>query len=159
MVFKRSEDKLNRRFDEMSELEGKIHDTLESSISRILGDGAREIGRDIGYQVAESAKDALKGHEEFHYARGQVAVIVVMLMLSVVAYLLGAVYGFGSEGNGDFLDILLRFPAGNVVLVCGIAYVTFWCYDHWRLVRNDVFCKVRLVLQILVLLALLLYLL
>ncbi|MDR1581004.1 MAG: hypothetical protein LBS35_11655 [Synergistaceae bacterium] len=170
MVFKRNEDRVNgaitkfgenmkARFDEMGALEQKIHDTLKSSISRVLGDGAREIGQDMGNQIAESAKDVLKCHEEFHYVRGQVVVVGMTLMLSVVAYLLGAVYGFGSEGNGDFLDTLLRFKAGNVILFCGVVYVTLWCYDHWGLVRNNVFLKVRLVAQILVLLALFVYLL
>jgi hypothetical protein len=168
MVFKRNEDRVNgviagfkdrmeARFDEMSALKRKIDDKLEGTISKILGDGAKEIGRDMGNRIAESAKDVLKGHEEFHYAKGQVAVVGVILMLSV-AYLLGAVYGFGDRGNGDFFDILLRFPAGHIVLVCGFAYTVMWCFDHWKLVKNDVFCKVRLVLQVLVLLALLVYL-
>jgi hypothetical protein len=146
---------MEARFDEMGVLEKKIHGTLESSISRVLGDGAREIGRDMGNRIAESAKDALKCHEEFHFERGQIVVVGMMLMLSVVAYLLGAVYGFGDRGNGDFLDVLLRFPAGNIVLVCGFAYTVMWCSDHWKLVKNDVFCKARFVLQILALLALL----
>jgi hypothetical protein len=149
---------MEARFDEMGVLEKKIHGTLESSISRVLGDGAREIGGDMGNRIAESAKDALRGHEEFHFERGQVAVVGMMFVLSVVAYLLGAVYGFGDRGNGDFLDVLLRFPAGYIVLVCGFAYIVMWCCDHWKLVKNDIFCKLRLVLQVLVLLALLAYL-
>jgi hypothetical protein len=169
MVFKRSEDRVSgmlgsfreemaAELGEVRDLEKKIDDKLEDTISRVLGDGAREIGRDMGDQIAESARNALKGHEEFHFVRGQVAIVGLLLLFSVAAYRLGATYGFGSEGGGDFLDILLRFPAGNVVFVCGFAYTAFWCFDHWKLVREDIFCKVRFVLQILVLLMLLVYL-
>jgi hypothetical protein len=76
-----------------------------------------------------------------------------------VAYLLGAVYRFGAEGNGDFIDTLLRFPAGNVILICGSLYMVMWCFDYWKLVKRDTSQKAKLALQILVLLALLFYLL
>jgi hypothetical protein len=72
--------------------------------------------------------------------------------------MLGAVYGFGGSENGDFLSILLYIPAGSVVLYCGSIYAAMWSLDHWKLVKRDVFYKVWLVLQILVLLALLAYL-
>jgi hypothetical protein len=82
MVFKRNEDKVDgtlasfrdemkARFDEMTTLEQNIRGTLESSISRVLGDGAREIGRDMGSEIAESAKDVLSSTKEFHFIRGQ----------------------------------------------------------------------------------------
>jgi hypothetical protein len=70
MVFKRNEDRVNgtiadfkgemkSRFDAKGALERKIDATLESSISRLLGDGAREISQDMGYQIAEPAKGVL----------------------------------------------------------------------------------------------------
>jgi hypothetical protein len=169
MVFKKNEDKVNdalaafrnemgAKFEEMGALASKIDETLENSIDRVLGDGAREIGRDMGYHIAESAKGVLGASEEFHFLRGQVFVAGAVITLSVVAYLLGAVYGFGNEDSGDFLGVLLRLPAGSVVLYCGIAYTVMWCFDHWKLLKRDVSQKVRLVLQILVMVALLVYL-
>jgi hypothetical protein len=168
MVFKRNEDRVSgaiagfsdemaARFDEMGALERKIDDKLESSISRVLGDGAREISRNMGSEIAESAKGVLSATEEFHFLRGQTFVAGVMITLSVVAYLLGAVYGFGSEDQSDFLDVLLRLPAGMVILYCGFVYAVMWAFDHWKLLKRDTFCKVRFGLQIMVLLVLLLY--
>jgi hypothetical protein len=170
MVFKQNEDRVNdalasfrnemkSKFDEMGALAGKIDETLENSITRVLGDGAREIGRDMGYRIAESAKGVLSASEEFHFLRGQTFTAGLIIALSVVSYWLGAVYGFGIEDSGDFLGLFLRLPAGFAVLYCGIAYATMWCFDHWKLVKRDVFQKVRFALQILVLAALLIYLL
>jgi hypothetical protein len=59
MVFKRNEDRVDStlaefrdemkaRFDEVAAMEQSIRSTLENSISRVLGVGAREIGRDMG---------------------------------------------------------------------------------------------------------------
>ena len=170
MVFKRNEDnvsytladfrdEIKSRFDEMGALERKIDNKLEGTISRILGDGAREISQNMGSEIAESAKGALSTTEEFHFLRGQTFVVGTEIIISVVAYLLGAVYGFGSEDTSDFLGVLLRFPAGMVILYCGFVYAVMWAFDHWKLLKRDTFCKVRFGLQILVLLALLIYLL
>jgi hypothetical protein len=169
MVFKRNEDRVNgaiagfrdemkARFDEIGALSDKIDNTLESAVSRVLGDGAREISRDMGAQIAESAKGVLSSTEEFHFMRGQIFVAGVVMTLSVVAYLLGAVYGFGNEGNPDFLGVLLRLPAGSVVLYCGFVYTVLWCLDHWKLLKRDFFRKILFGLQILVLFALFIYL-
>jgi hypothetical protein len=170
MVFKRNEDRVNgtitgfrdeiaARFDEMGALERKIDTKLEGTISKVLGDGAREISRDMGVQIAESAKGVLSTTEEFHFMRGQTFVSGLILVLSVVSYWLGAAYGFGNEDKSDYLSIFLRLPAGMVVLYCGFVYAMLWCLDHWKLLKRNTFCKVRLGLQILVLLALLVYLL
>jgi len=169
MIFKRNEDnvtdvlnsfrdEMREKFDEIGVLEKKIDERLESSIARILGDGAREIGRDMGNRIAESAKGVLGTNEEFHYMRGQIFVAGLVIILSTVAYMLGAIYGFGASDNGDFLDILLHFPAGNVAFVFGFTHVGMWCCDHWKLVTRSTFHKVRLGLEILVLLAPLVYL-
>jgi hypothetical protein len=169
MVFKRNEDnvsctlarfrdEIKARFDEMGVLEQKIHGTLENSISRVLGDGAREISRSMGNEIAESAKDVLSSTKEFHFLRGQTFVAGLIIALSVVSYWLGTVYGFGNEDKSDYLSILLRLPAGMVALYCGFVCIVMWCSDHWKLLKRDIFCKVRLGLQILVLLALFFYL-
>jgi hypothetical protein len=118
-----------------------------------------EISRDMGFQIAESAKDVLSTTKEFHFLRGQTFVAGLIIVMSAVSYWFGVVYGFGNEDSGDFFDVLLRIPAGSVVLYCGFVYVVMWCFDHWKLLKRDTFCKVRFGLQILVLLALLIYLL
>jgi hypothetical protein len=169
MIFKRNEDnvtdvlnsfrnEMREKFEEMGALEKKIDEELESSITRILGDGAREIGRDMGNRIAESAKGVLGASEEFHFMRGQLFVAGLVIILSTVAYMLGAIYGFGASESGDFWDLLLRFPAGNVVFVFGFTHLGMWCCDHWELVKSSILHKVRLALEILVLLALLVYL-
>jgi hypothetical protein len=170
MVFKRNEDRVNgaiadfrdemaARFDEMGALERKIDNKLEDTISKVLGDGAKEISRDMGFQIAESAKEVLSSTKEFHFLRGQTFVAGLVIVLSAVSYWLGAMYGLGNEDSGDFLGVLLRIPAGIVVLYCGFVYAMLWCLDYWKLLKRDIFCKVRFGLQILVLLALLFYLL
>jgi len=169
MIFKRNEDRvtdalnsfrdeMREKFDEMAALEKKIDEGLESSIARVLGYGAREIGRDMGNHIAESAKNVLGASEEFHFMRGQLFVSGLVIILSTVAYMLGAIYGFGGSENGDFLDILLHLPVGNVAFVFGFTHVGMWCCDHWKLVKRSAVHKVRLALEILVLLALLVYL-
>jgi hypothetical protein len=170
MVFKRNEDRVSgvldgfrdemkSEFGEVRALERKIDDTLEDTISRVLGDGAREISRNMGNEIAESAKGVLSSTEEFHFLRGQTFIAGLIIALSVVSYCLGAVYGFGDSDREDFLSLFLRLPAGNVALYCGSVYTVMWCFDRWNLLKRDIFLMVRFGLQILVLIALLIYLL
>jgi hypothetical protein len=170
MVFKRNEDKVDgtlagfrdemkARFDEMAALEQNIRAILESSISRVLGDGAREIGRDMGKEIAAEAKTTLTAHEEFHYLRGQFAVIGFVVALSTVAYWLGSQFGFEHIGNESFFAYLLNLRLGPVLFTCTFGYAYFWSADHWRLIKKDWFYTARFVLQILISLALLAYLL
>jgi hypothetical protein len=160
MVFKRNEDRVNgaitkfdenmkARFDEMGVLEQKIHDMLESSISRVLGDGAREIGRDMGKEIAAEAKATLTAHEEFHYLRGQFAVMGFVVALSTVAYWLGSQFGFEHIGNESFFSYLLNLRSGLVVFTGAFGYAYFWSVDHWKLIKRDWFYTARFVLQIL----------
>ncbi|MDR1508030.1 MAG: hypothetical protein LBS53_00145 [Synergistaceae bacterium] len=166
MVFKRNEDRVNgaitkfdenmkARFDEIGVLEQKIHDTLESSISRVLGDGARDIGRDMGNHIAESAKDVLKGHEEFHYERGQFLMAGLIIAISTVTYWLGAQFGFNRIDNESYIAYILKIPAGAVICWCVSGFAFLWSLDHWRLVKRDWFYKIRFSLQILLLVVLL----
>jgi hypothetical protein len=170
MVFKRNEDRVNGaiaafkdemavRFGEMGALEKKIHDTLESSISRVLGEGAREIGQDMGREIAAEAKATLTTHEEFHYLRGQCAVVGFVAALSTVVYWLGSQFGFERIGNESFFAYLLNLRSGFVVFACAFGYAYFWSVDRWKLIRRDWFYTVQFVLQILISLALLVYLL
>ncbi|MDR2782391.1 MAG: hypothetical protein LBB48_00860 [Treponema sp.] len=165
MVFKRNEDKVSDaiagfkdkmedRFDEMGLLEKKIHDTLESSISRVLGDGAREIGRDMGSHIAEGARDVLAANEEFHFLRGQTWMICLITLMTTLAYWLGTLNVLRVEGDFTFLKALLTLPAGCVAFVCASSYTVMWAFDHWRLVKRRISYKVVLALQALLLLAL-----
>jgi hypothetical protein len=160
MVFKRNEDRVNGaiagfreemkdQFDEMGALEEKIHGTLESSISRVLGDGAREIGRNMGEEIAAEAKAMLTSHEEFHYLRGQFAIIGLIVALSTVAYWLGSQFGFEHIGNESFFSYLLNLRSGLVVFTGAFGYAYFWSVDHWKLIKGEWFYKTRFALQIL----------
>jgi predicted RNase H-like HicB family nuclease len=110
MVFKRNEDRVNgviagfrngmeARFDEMGALEQKIHDTLESSISRVLGDETREIGRDMAGHIAEKAKGVLAASEDFHFLRDR--------------YIFPAVFSYAGDG------ITVTFPDLPGCVSCG----------------------------------------
>ncbi len=169
MIFKRNEDRVSRtmneyreemskRFEEISALERRIDETLESSITKILDTGAQKIGRDLGQSIAKEARNTLTTHEEFYLVRGKVIVAGMVFFLALTAYFLGAKYGFGGKNQRDFLGILLRLPATNVALLCGLGYTAFWSLDYWDNIRADIVYKVKLVLQVAVLIALLIYL-
>jgi hypothetical protein len=155
MVFKRNEDRLNRRFDEMGELERKINGTLESSISKVLGDGAREIGRDMAGHIAEETKGVLAASDEFHFLRGQMWMVCLITLLMTTAYWLGTMNVFQTSGGITFIDALFMLPAGGVAFVCAFFCTVMWAFDHWRWVKKYISYKVVLALQGLVLLALL----
>jgi hypothetical protein len=165
MVFKRNEDRVNgaiskfsesmtARFDEMGALEQKIHDTLENSISRVLGDGAREIGRDLGNEIAAAAKENLKAHEDYHYERGQMLVVGFVATVSTIAYWLGSQFGFEPINNVTFVKYILNLPAGVVIVITAFGFAGLWSLDYWRLIKRDWFYKTRFILQILLLLVL-----
>jgi hypothetical protein len=168
MVFKRNEDRVNdalaafrnemgAKFEEMGALAGKIDGTLENSITRVLGDGARQIGRDMGYHIAESAKGVLGASEEFHFLRGQTWIVCLITFLMTLAYWLGTVNILKVDDMKP-LETLLMLPAGGAAFACGFCYTVMWAFDHWKLVKRDIFQKVRLALQILVLVAIFLHL-
>jgi hypothetical protein len=172
MIFKRNEDKINgqllsfrkemkAKFEEMGALEKKIDATLESTISRILGDGAREIGRNMGNHIAESAKDALKGYGEFHCLRGQILTVCLISVLAAFSYWLGTgdILGVLTDDRIGYLRTALQIPASGVAFICGGVYVAAWVLDHWNFVKRYVSYKIMLTLKILILLVLLLYLL
>jgi hypothetical protein len=154
MIFKRNEDRLNTRFDEMGVLEKKIHDTLESSIERVLSDGAREIGQNMGAHIAMGAKDVLGAHEEFHFFRGQTWIVCLITLLTTLAYWFGTLNLLRVDDLNP-LKTILMLPAGGVALFCGSSYTLFWVMDRWGLVKEYISYKVLLALQGLVLLALL----
>ena len=59
LVFNLHEKTMNEKFAEISALERKIHDTLENSVERILGEGEARIGADMGEAIAVRAKEVM----------------------------------------------------------------------------------------------------
>jgi hypothetical protein len=167
MVFKRNEDRVNgaiskfseittTRFDEMGALEQKIHDTLKSSISKVLNDDAHEISYEMGKRIAEAAKENLKAHEDYHYERGQMLVVGFVVAVSTVAYWLGSQFGFEPIDNATFVKYVFNLPVGAVIVITAFGFAGLWSLDHWKQIKRDGFYKTRFVLQILLLVALLL---
>ena len=159
MVFKRNEDRVSgaltgfrdemtAKFDEMGALSNKIDNTLENSVSRVLGDGAREIGRDMGDEIAAAAKDSLREYEEFHYLRGQFAIMGFAVAIALTAYWLGSQFRFDQIDNESFFSYLLNLRSGLALFLCVFGYAYFWSVDHWKRIKKDWFYRTRFVLQI-----------
>jgi hypothetical protein len=145
---------MTARFDEMGALEQKIHCTLESSISKVLNDDAHEIGYEMGKRIAEAAKENLKAHEDYHYERGQMLVVGFVVAVSTVAYWLGSQFGFEPIDNATFVKYVFNLPVGAVIVITAFGFAGLWSLDHWKQIKRDGFYKMRFVLQILLLLAL-----
>jgi hypothetical protein len=151
------EARLNERFDEMGVLSAKIDKTLEASIGRILGDGAREIGRNMGNDIAARAGEVLSSLREFHTFRGCIVTVAFSGIISTVAYWLGMSGVFNMNEANGFLSSVLLMPAGWWMLCCLASYTYFWCFDHWKEVKRSALYKGLLALQGLVMIILLLY--
>jgi ElaB/YqjD/DUF883 family membrane-anchored ribosome-binding protein len=149
-------ERLDEKFREMSELSENITKTLERSIERILGDGAREIGRDMGTHIAEGAKEALGARDDYQSLRGQICVVCMLSFVAAVAYRLGMINAVGADGGYIALDSLFLLPAGWWVFFCCSLYTFMWAYDHWKLVKKSAFHKGILAVQCLILAALIL---
>ena len=166
MIFKRNEDRINgqldffekkikEKFDAMEVLENKIHDTLENSINRVLGDGAKKIGQDMVGFIASSAEDVLGANSDFHFQRGQLLIIGQMTFIALLAYLLGGINAFGHKESMNLFDVALRLPASGVALICVSTYTFVWFLDYQRYIRRFASYKITLVLQCLLILAIL----
>ena len=151
------ESRLNEKFDEMGELSAKIDKTLEASIARILGDWAREIGRNMGNDIAARAGEVMSSVKEFHTFRGCIMMVAFSGIISTVAYWLGMSGVFNLNETNGFLSPVLMLPAGWWMLFCLASYTYFWCFDHWHLVKRSALYKGFLALQGLVIIILLLY--
>jgi hypothetical protein len=106
------EARLNEKFDAMGALSKNINDTLETSIEQILGDGAREIGRDMGNHIAEQARESLGARDDYQFLRGQVRVIGITGLIAAFAYQFGTANALGSVDGGGSIGALLTLPAG-----------------------------------------------
>jgi hypothetical protein len=148
--------RLDEKFNEMGVLSRNINETLERSIVRILGDGAREIGRNMGASIAEGAKETLGGRDDYQSLRGQVCVVCLLTFVSAVAYRLGEINAIGPESYSSVLGPLFQMPSGWWAFFCCSLYTVMWAYDHWELVKKSAFHKGILAVQLLILAALIL---
>jgi hypothetical protein len=151
--------RLNEKFEEMGSLSARTDDTLGVTVDKILREGMREIGRDMGHEVAAGAKDILSSSKEFHIMRGYIVTVAVVGVISTVAYWLGVSDILRMDKINGPWEAVLLLPAGWWLLFCCAAYTYFWCFDHWEQVKRSIFFKVILALQTLVMAGLLTFLL
>jgi hypothetical protein len=149
-------ERFDEQFEEMSKLSRNIAETIERSIGRVLSDGAREIGRDMGVHIAEGAKEALGARDDYQSLRGQVCVVCLLSFIAAVAYRLGTINAVGSAAYSTALDSLFLLPAGWWAFSCCSLYTFMWAYDHWKLVKKSALHKGILTVQCLILAALIL---
>ena len=154
MIFKRHSDVLGKRFDEIGELERKINDTLESSVERILGEGAARIGADMGEAIADGAYETLTSFGEYHTLRGHTILVCFICLTSSLAYWLGASNFLSAVSPGGAIEAFLFLPAGWSVFFCGATYTFLWTGDHWGRIKKTKLYKTFLGFQVFSLLAL-----
>jgi hypothetical protein len=151
------ESRLNGKFAEITALEEKINSSLESSIERILGEGAQKIGRDMGDYIAERAKEVLGTGDDYHFLRGQVWTVCLISILTTLAYWLGSEHTLNVGDDTGAVRMLLMLPSGWLVFVCCSLYTYMWAVDHWKKVKKSAYYKGILVLQSLGLLLLFMF--
>jgi hypothetical protein len=148
------EGRLNEKFTEMGALSARIDRTLESSIERILGDGAARIGADMGEKIASGSEQILASLGEYRSVRGQIMLACFICVTSALAYWLGAAGFLESVSSGGALSGLLFLPAGWCVFFCGAAHTFFWVGDHWGRIKRTALYKTFLGVKVFLLLAL-----
>lgn len=145
------ETRLNEKFGEMGVLSAKIDKTLEASIERILGDGARAIGRDMGNYIAEHARESLGARDDYQFLRGQVLSVGVTGLIAAFAYQFGLANALGSVDGAGPIGALLTLPVGWWAFFCCALHNFMWVYDHWKLVKESTFHKAVFAAQCLIL--------
>ena len=166
MIFKRNEDRLSRKFEDVegrldrklealdtrfeaiSALETRIVETLELSVERILGEGARRIGCDMGDEIAAKAKELLSAVAEYHRTRGQVILAAFVCAVSAISYCIGRSNIPDVIPEGGISRALLIMPAGWCFVLCGITYSFFWVGDNWFAIRRSKWYKAFLGIQL-----------
>jgi hypothetical protein len=146
--------KLNGKFGEIAELEKKINGTLESSVGKVLGEGAERIGADMGAAIADGAKETLAAVNGYHLVRGQVILVCFICAVSTLAYWLGSWNILGAVSQGGPLEALMFLPGGWAVFFSGATYAFLWAGDNWDRVRKTALYKIFLGLQVFLLSAL-----
>ena len=159
MVFKRHSDVVGRSLDGISALERKINDTLESSIERILGEGAARIGENMGEVVADGADKILTSYGEYHTHRGHTVLVCFTSLVSTLAYWLGANNFLRGAPSGSALENFLFLPGGWGIFICGATYSLLWSGDNWGKIKRTKLYRIFLGVQVFLLLILVLILL
>jgi len=154
LVFKLHENTMNEKFAEMAVLEKRILGTLESSIERILGEGAARIGANMGETITNGARETLTSLGEYHTLRGQTILVCFICLTSSLAYWLGANNFLSTVSPGGALEAFLFLPAGWSVFFCGATYTFLWAGDHWGRIKKTKLYRTFLGLQIFFLLLL-----
>lgn len=147
LVFKLHEDTMNEKFAEMAALEKKIQNTLASSVERILGEGAKRIGTDMGDVIAVRSKEMLSSVSEFHAIRGYIVAASVTGIMAALAYWFGLSGALRVEEiSGPFMGVSL-LPAGWCMLFSVASYSYFWYFDNWSRVKNSMVYRCVFALQ------------
>jgi hypothetical protein len=148
MVFKRHEDRLNRRFDDMAVLSKRIDETLTDSIERILGEGAKRIGADMGNEIAEEARGVLTSFGEYQTLRGHTILAGFLCLTFALAYRLGKLDVLSAAPPRSTLEAFLLLPAGWSVFFCGATYTFLWTGDHWNTIKRRTLYKTLFGVQV-----------
>ena len=150
LVFKLHENIMSEKFAEMTALDKRMQDTLESSVERVLGEGAERIGADMGKAIAERSKEVMSSVTEFHVMKGFIVAATITGFVATVAYWLG----FSCTLRMDEIDGLpkgvLLLPSGWWMLFSIMSYMYFWLIDNWKRVKKSVTYKWLLGLQALI---------
>jgi hypothetical protein len=154
LVFKLHENTMSEKFSEMAALEKRILDTLETSVERILGEGAARIGVGMGETIADGASKTLTSLGEYHSLRGQTILVCFISLISTLAYWLGANNFLSGVPSGGAFEAFLFLPAGWSVFFCGATYTFLWAGDHWGRIKKTKLYRTFLGLQVFFLLIL-----
>jgi hypothetical protein len=141
LVFKLHEQTMKEKFGEIAELEKKIHETLESSIRKVLLDGTERIGAELGDSIVSRAEGVLASVREYASLRGQTLVVCFFWVISAFAYWIGVGNILRHIPSGGILETLLFLPAGWGVFFCGSFYSTLWACDHWKEIKKKAMFK------------------
>ena len=162
MVFKRNEDRLSGKFEEVGEhldrkfeaideklsevssLETRIYETLDAAVSRILSEGARRIGSDMGDEIASQTRSIFSAVGAYHFLKGQIMVACAICASAVLGYFLGWKDVLQLVPGNRVIQTLLYFPAGWCFFICGITYTFFWIGDNWYEIRRKKWYKALL---------------
>jgi hypothetical protein len=159
MIFKRNEDRINGKLDAfenaidgkldaVAALDKKINETLESSIHRILGEGAARIGVEMSEKIAADTKGVLSSFGEYHILRGRTILAGFLCVTFAIAYRLGEAGILNAVPGGSMLEAVLFLPAGWSVFFCGATYTFLWAGDHWNRIKKTALYKILMGAQI-----------
>ena len=141
LVLKLHENTMDIKFAEMAAIDKKIQDTLECSIERILGEGAEQIGADMGETIASKAKEVMSSVKDFYCVRGYIVATSITGIVATVAYWLGLSGALRvDEYDGLFKGVFL-LPAGWWMFFSVASYTYFWFFDNRKLVKKNVYYK------------------